>query len=264
MNIETGPSRYLTIEGNIGAGKTTFCAEVRKRLGSKKEPEHSFIYSLDDILNEPVTQYESYNFEGTQHNPLNSLYTNTKTDVGFCQLHFLVASADYFNADHDSWQEHFLTDRCYISTVLFILLYYKLGYFSQFVFHYLLDIFLKLLHKAFIPDCFIYLDVPSKLCYERMKQRNRDSESSMNIFTIEVLNDILKEWFTHLKKYNYNVIHLTVNENETPGEIVDKMDNYYFPYYYNKKTCEEKREVMIKVIRSFIMKQILTVKEFEL
>lgn len=231
--------RFVSLEGNIGAGKTTLCNAfyclndttsnqlfADNKLFDKKHIQ-SDVFDLSKIFNEflrePIHLYENFRFFERQHNPLNCLYKDPQTQTGFAQLHFLKQSKEYFSSRFEKSDKVFLTDRSFLSTLLFIKTYKKLGFLSNFTYDYLLDIFLKYQPFTFVPDCFVFLDVPPEVCIERINHRNRESEINLDPETIYCLDSVLHDWFKILKKHGVPVVHIPWQKDQYILETLDEM-----------------------------------------
>lgn len=220
----------LTIEGNIGAGKTTLLKSLQRKGY--------------DVVFEPLERYCSFKSlvkPYAIHNPLACLYTNTKTDVAIAQLYFMKASytsfedaIQFFNSRVEPGT--LCMERCFQSTIQFIELYNKQGYFTPFVYDYLSSVFEKSKYNMNMVgniDAQIYLDVDPKLCYKRVRHRGRNGEiDGLTLETLEILDSVLEKEYLHKKQFppeslindkKLKVFRVKVTSEDSVNDVCDKI-----------------------------------------
>lgn len=232
----------ISLEGNIGAGKTTVLSEL----------QHSRRHDglIDYFTFEPTALYTRFKLKGNLavfnkskvHNPLVNLYEKTETDAAIAQLHLMKTSYNYFfpHFDKNSVRGCLggpfyggtcvrLHERSYPTTRCFIELYNRKGYFSPFVHDFLLNEFVP---DKCIPDVMIYLDVDPAVCLDRIKERNRQGEEGITLQTLKMFADIMTD-----PKYlpTTNIIKVSVDAGDKiptvtakVGKVIKEIKEQYF------------------------------------
>lgn len=170
----------ISIEGNIGSGKTTLVTNI-------------CTYTIYNTVFEPIDKY--INFKN--HNPLVNLYTSPHTDAGIVQSYLINESFKYFNllfAEANLKKDQItFSERCFQSTRQFIDLYNNKKYFTPFVESFLKNQYNDLNLKSIEPDIYIYLENDVKKCYSNIQKRQRIGESNIPFSHLEHLQKILNE-----------------------------------------------------------------------
>lgn len=205
-------SRSVSIEGNIGVGKSTAIELAKSAHDSKRfnfPPIHKF-------LKEPIELYTNWE---DLFNPLKEMYEN-KSNIAISQLHIMRESQRYFSSGLERCSSNIVTERCYLSTLAFLETYYKVGVFSKFVYTFLKEEWLQLVSKALIPDGIVFLDSTPELCYERIKKRKRDGEENVTLEFLQILDEeIKKSCLIFEKTLGCKIIRVPVNESTTKTQL---------------------------------------------
>ena len=172
--------RIVVLEGNIGAGKTTFLTALKTMVDTP-------------IIMEPVQQMLY---------PINLLEL-AHTHPFISQMHILnIMKRQMQNILKKHGKEVILMERGIYSCDVFIKVSYKLGKIT-------LDernILMKELHKAKreleippFPTKFIYLDTPVGTCLSNIRKRNRKGEEKLNLRYLQM---VAQEQKNHLRKHD--------------------------------------------------------------
>lgn len=188
----------ISIEGNIGAGKTS----VLEYLESLRK-HNMDIRSLFSTCLEPLNDYTIFKLSGhlavrnspvVIHNPLKNLYHHPTTDAAIAQLHFMKASFKYFKREccyfRNETDRTLVTERSYPTSKCFIDLYNRQGLFTPFVNDFLLNEFRPM---ECVPHYMIYLDVPPEVCLERIQKRQRAGEENMDLQTLTLFDQVMHD-----------------------------------------------------------------------
>jgi deoxyadenosine/deoxycytidine kinase len=179
----------IVIEGNIGAGKSTIISKINNdfRLPVFLEPVSEWML-LSDFYDNKKRFAFSFNvevllsFHNWKNNHFNAVYERSPTS---CRNVFTEISYD---SGHITQKELVLFDNLY-----------------------------KLL--SWKNDIIIYIRTDPKLCFERMKIRNRSCEKSV---TLEYLNKVHQKHEDLMKLYKKNDIPVYIIDGDNTLDIVYK------------------------------------------
>ncbi len=164
------PYRFITIEGNIGTGKTTICKALAE--------EHNLKLVLESFADNPFLPFFYENAERYAF-PVELFFMTERHK----QLQENVIQSDLF-------QQTVLADYFFLKTVLFAKNNLTDNEFR--LFHSLF----KILNDTFPkPDLLIYLHRPVEVLLKNIKARNRDYEQSINAKYLEGIQTAYFEYF---------------------------------------------------------------------
>lgn len=208
----------VSLEGNIGAGKTTLISML-KRKGFK-------------VVSEPLDQYIKFQSKFKPfacHNPLENLYQNTKTDVATAQLHFMQVSFNHFGNAIKKYNkinpnDLIFMERTFQSTLQFIELYKQKGVLSPFVYDFLHTFYIENAPQEHI-DFHVYLNVDPLLCLERVLNRKRKGEvNALTLNDLKLFDSILKSDYEGKKLLTPNqVFKVDVTSNDSVSDVYLKV-----------------------------------------
>lgn len=177
----------LSLEGNIGAGKSTFLKFLEGKKIGKFEIK---------TIHEPIEEWTRLN----DVNPLKEMYENPKYTAMFQMLtifsHSKISDTiSYYDDNDDNNIVVVLTERCWLSNKeIFANLMIDRGSIDSVeasIYNYIVDNMMKTKRK---PDGYVYLQTSIDNCFERIRSRNRCNESAV----------ISKEYLERLESYtNY-------------------------------------------------------------
>jgi len=191
---------YLSVEGLIGAGKSTVLRHLSSMIKTVDEPLHLY-----------------RRFE--RHNPLLQSYKNLKCDGPIAQLHILRTACEHYNKALSILHPFTVSDRCSESSLVFIETYRALGIFSDFTADYLTDFLNTLLVGTVRPDTFVFLDTPPQLCQQRIEDRSRSEETGGRC-TVEFQTALRVQYLKFFERANQegrNVVYLEVTKETPPA-----------------------------------------------
>ena len=179
----------ILLEGNIGAGKTTVLRKLNEML------DHDSLEYNVIIMEEPVEEWS--NVGG--NNLLKWFYTNMET-YGF-QFETFVASIRIHNI-LQLFETIDKTKKTYI--IIERSLWIQRHCFAQFHKNRLPPKIMNLLEKIIdtmteeldttCNKTFVYLDVPTTECHNRIKQRGRQGEELIELEYLSILRDYHEEY----------------------------------------------------------------------
>ena len=179
----------LSIEGNIGAGKSTFLKKLSENF---KEAE---------VIFEPHHQWQ--NIEG--HNLLETFYKDTKRwAYSFENYAFLTRVKEIENSFQKNYDKSlFFAERSvYADYYTFVKVLYQTSQINDLEWNMYKNWHLWLTKKYVKKiDAFIYLKVSPEICYQRIQKRNRSEEENIPLEYLKTLDICHNEWLIE-KKYN--------------------------------------------------------------
>jgi len=210
----------ISIEGNIGVGKSTFIEKI-------------LINNFEDCekVSEPVELWKTFTDENNK-NILQMFYEDKKRwSYSFQNIACITRMMKIEEIVRNSNKKYIFLDRSLgTDSNVFEKMLYNDGDISL-IEHKMYELWCSF-YKNYVRDnnkiIYIYLKSDSKVCLERIKKRNRIEESSITIDYLNKLNDYHDEWLLKDDNRN-NVIILDCNED-----------------FENNK---EKQEEMIKIIK---------------
>lgn len=175
------PKQMYVIEGNVGAGKSTFLSLVEKYL------------AIDPIF-EPHEQWQAVGEEG---NLLHKFYNDTHRWAYTFQTYAFVTRV-LTQEDHlkTSNANRFMLERSVFSDrYCFAKNSYELGFMSGLEWQIYCDWFSWLVDRyTTMPSGFIYMRTDPVISYERIKQRGRAEEAGTSLDYFKRLHEKHEEW----------------------------------------------------------------------
>ena len=163
--------KYLVIEGNIGAGKTSLASLLAEETGSRLVLES---FSDNPFLAKFYEEPERYAFQ-LELSFLSERYHQIKTELGHPDLFGQSVVSDYFLAKSFIFSKHNLKDD-------------EMKLFEK--------LFSIINLQAPRPDLYVYLHLPVEKLLENIKQRGRSYEKHISY---EYLKEVQEGYFGFLK-----------------------------------------------------------------
>jgi deoxyadenosine/deoxycytidine kinase len=206
--------RYMSIEGVIGAGKTTLCGMLGQQLNGQVVLEQA------------------------EENPFLSKFYQSRSDFAFqTQLWFLLSR-------HKQLSEAFMQQELFSSVTIADYIFAKDRIFAAINLDEnelaLYDVIAKnLTRDAIKPDYVVYLQVSTDTLLKRIQKRARPFEYNMDRNYIQTLNDAYNHFFFHYNDTPLLIINTSevdfVADSKTFEEILSQIVlakpgvNYYQP-----------------------------------
>ena len=181
--------KYLFVEGNIGAGKSTFLKVLKKHLDII-------------VVSEPCDEWQDIN----GYNLLDAFYKDSSrwactfqlyafmTRVKKQQQHALLGGP--FQIMERSW---FSDKYCFAFNAK------HLGLLNQMEWNLYCSMWNWYVKQAIQPSGFIYLRVEPEICYERMQKRARNEESIVPLNYLQLLHACHEDWLIS-KKFDDEIL----------------------------------------------------------
>ena len=160
---------FISLEGNIGSGKSTTLNQLT---------------DFYHLIPEPVHLYNDY--DDGKHKPLSLLYSAPESNAALAQLHIQRCCSVWYETElKKSCSPIVVSERSLsASPKVFIQCQQNVGIFSAFVADFLRqenDDLISKHQSDSLPQYYIYLSCPPEVAYERVKQRERECESEITL-----------------------------------------------------------------------------------
>jgi len=167
------------LEGNIGAGKTTFLNLIAKHIPQAR------------IVDEPL---KAWNKKGQGKSLLTNFYSDTPRWAFTMEMFTLVCRIqEHMREQETSYKAPVVMERSiYSGYYCFALNSYKQGFINDLEWEILKRWFTYLVHgKCTDPKGFIYLKLSPKTAWQRTKKRNRSGEQNIPLSYFQQINDAM-------------------------------------------------------------------------
>lgn len=190
----------ISVEGLIGAGKSTFCKVLRK-CGY-------------NVCEEPVADWNVSGSTGTQHNVLNAFYQQPSKYA--CMFQTLVLRTRIEQAKALQGEKGFV-ERCIHSDHLFGTVQHRLGNMDDLEYATYLYQFQQAVRDNPTPiRGFIYIKTPVDTCLSRIAKRRRKGEKQITKAYLSLLEEAHESW---LSKNLNNVLVIDGEKAFDPSTI---------------------------------------------
>ncbi len=167
---------FVSVSGLIGAGKTTLCKDLGKVTGMP-------------VYHEPVTS-----------NPfLEDFYREPTLHSFPVQVHFLVSRFAHHKQQIHAGMQHqgtgAIQDRSLHEDSVFALVQNRRGVMNDRLYDTYRLLFDTLAMQVPLPDVILHLDVPPKICLQRIRSRGRQMESNIDLEYLIELKTAYDEFF---------------------------------------------------------------------
>lgn len=212
------------IEGNIGAGKSTFLRLIHERLPVQ-------------IVYEPHTKWQTVD---GQENLLDKFYQDTKRWGYTFQSYAFVTRVieQEKHAQTNQFDRQLLERSVYSDRYCFAKNCFEMGTISGLEWSLYKQWFEWLVENYTTkPSGFIYLQSDPTVCYERLKKRGRQEEAAVPLSYLKSLHEKHEDWLLHKKGVAYYL-------KDTPVLVLDCNDEF--------ETAPEKFEEHLQKIADFM------------
>ena len=202
-------SYVISIEGNIGSGKSTFLKYFEKFCYEKN--------IIHKVVNEPIDLWQ--NFEESEINLLKLYYDDPVKWAfifqSYVQLTLFQQIKDILNS-----KCLILTERSlFSSNFVFTNLLYTLNYIDTICFKILRKSFnLLTALDYFKVDLIIYLQTRPEIAYERISSRNRIDEKNIDFKYVKKVHIYYENWLNS-NHYDHPFKIITFDNNQSISEI---------------------------------------------
>jgi deoxyadenosine/deoxycytidine kinase len=203
----------IAIEGNIGAGKSTFLNSLSKefvKVGIKHE-----------LLYEPVSEWQS--FGPTKQNLLQEMYQNP----GKYSFHFqLAATITKCEQVTNCKEKVILVERTILAQLnVFLPLLKGNGSITELEYEICSRFMLHLLAiECHSPTLIVYLRTDPKIAKERIIKRGRTEESTISLEYLQRVHQNYEYWLSTSNNVLIIDSNETLNEYQVAKAIIEKLD----------------------------------------
>lgn len=223
MSYDADKKKYIIVEGNIGAGKSTFLRIIKKQLNIP-------------IIFEPVDKWQAVG--GTTDNLLEKFYADTmRWAYTFQSYAFITRIFTLEHALKKSPGSLYILERSVFSDrYCFAKNCYEQGLMSAMEWQLYTEWFSWLTqHVMTNPLGFIYLQADPSICYQRLCKRGRSEESPVSLSYLQQLHTKHEQWLLYKEGVadgiqQTPVLTLDCNEEFEDNEAVQQEQM--------KKVCE--------------------------
>ncbi len=173
----------VIVEGNIGAGKSTFLKIIGSRLNAQ-------------LVYEPIHQWQNIAGE----NLLEHFYKDAKRWGYTFQTYAFITRimAQLEHSARNNYPLQILERSVYSDRYCFAKNCFELGFMNALEWKLYQEWFAWLVENyAPKPDAFIYLKTDPEVCYERLLKRNRSEESAVSLDYLKLVHDKHQEWLVY-------------------------------------------------------------------
>lgn len=189
--------QLFIVEGNIGAGKSTFLRILSSALNV-------------NIIYEP---HERWQCIGNSENLLAKFYADPiRWAYTFQSYAFITRIMEVEYALAKSTMTHHILERSvYSDRYCFAKNAFELGYMTSLEWKLYQEWFSWLVDSYMVkPDGFIYLRTDPQVCYQRMKKRNRSEELLVALDYLQLVHEKHEQWLLDKKELSPTVVDIPV------------------------------------------------------
>lgn len=234
LNYTVDNMKIISIEGNIGTGKTTFI-ELIKRTFSERFPEKTVVF-----LKEPVDQWIALVDDCTGENILGAFYKDQlRWSYSFQmnafitrmrQIESVLKDNGIHNSEQAAHRDDFILimERCvYTDRNVFATLLRESGKISSLEWKLYDEWFAWLLDKCryCLPTHYFYLNASADTSYQRMLKRNRNEEGGVSLEYLRLVEEKHNIWLSKLDTMSEWDANIDFEHSEEQKEkMYEKLD----------------------------------------
>lgn len=217
MIAEDSRPKYFIVEGNIGAGKSTFLKLIQRNLGVQ-------------VVYEPTDRWQRVGHTG--ENILEKFYQDTPRWAYTFQTYAFITRIleQEKQAEQNPYGVQILERSVFSDRYCFAKNCYELGFMSSLEWNMYQEWFEWLVSQHLPkPHGFIYLYTDPKVCYNRLRKRNRSEETGVAQDYLNLLHQKHQSWLIDkqdIAPYLHDVPVLTLDCNVEFEHAPDVQEKY--------------------------------------
>jgi deoxyadenosine/deoxycytidine kinase len=189
-------SLFFTIEGNIGAGKSTFLKKISESLNCS-------------LLLEPCHEWQNIN----GHNLLDEFYKDIKRWSYSFQLYAFLTRIESIESKLDACNDdYFIAERSiFADRYVFADVCYNDGYMTELEWNMYTKWFdwtIKRKNRDVLPSAIIYLQVSPTVSRQRINIRGREEEKNIPMEYLESLHNNHNAWLIEKKNIHQKIVNI--------------------------------------------------------
>ncbi len=208
----------LILEGNIGAGKSTFLSILEQELSI-------------DAIPEPTNKWQNLN---SQDNLLELFYKDTPrwayTFQSYAFISRIQTLLEHLESNETASMPHVLERSVYCDRYCFAKNCFESGTMTRLEWQIYKDWFAWLVHSYTPqPDGFVYIRTTPETCYERLVKRGRSEESAVPLDYLKLLHNKHEDWLIGKKDVEDQIAQIPVltmecnQDFETNKQVRDQL-----------------------------------------
>ena len=219
---------FITIDANIGAGKTNACHAIASAATASGHPAR--------VLEEP-THHPKFNHFLQRY--YEDLRTGRNTGGGFGMQMFMLTQRyeQHRLAVETAWGDQgqvIVQDRPIYGDTVFATTAMERGFMTPEEYHLYVDVYRNMSRDVMPPDVFVFLDVSPEECYDRMHSRGRSQEEGVPLDYLQQLYANYQKLLGEMRRRGVKVLTVDWSGFGPPVEIlknilelVDSEDSWY-------------------------------------
>lgn len=208
---------FITVDANIGAGKSNACHAISSAAMSSGWPAR--------VFEEPTGKDKFKHFLARYYDDLKS----GKNAGGAFAMQMYVLCERYEQhrlAVELAWGGEGITviqDRPIYGDTVFATTAMERGFMSREEYELYVDVYRNMSRDIMPPDIFVYLDVPPEVCHERMARRARSQEEGVPLDYLQHLDSNYKKLIKEMRRRGVKVLTVDWEEFGPPVEMWKKI-----------------------------------------
>ena len=222
MNQENTSAKqglFITVDANIGAGKTNACHAIASAATSRGWPARVF---------EEPTHHPK--FPGFLAHYYKDLQSGDNTGGGFEMQMFMLCQRyeQHRLAVELAWGEQGIVvvqDRPIYGDTVFATTAMERGFMSRDEYELYVDFFRNMSRDVMPPDIFVYLNVSPEECHRRMNSRGRAQEEGVPLDYLQHLDKNYQKLISEMRRRGVRVLTVEWDEFGPPVELWNRIRN---------------------------------------
>jgi deoxyadenosine/deoxycytidine kinase len=204
---------FVTIDANIGAGKTNACHAIASAAITQGRPAR--------VLEEPTHHPKFSHFLERYYDDLK---TGKNTGGAFAMQMFMLCQRyeQHRLAVEQAWGDQGIVvvqDRPIYGDTVFATTAMERGFMTPEEYHLYVDVYRNMSRDVMPPDIFIFLDVRPEECHARMQSRGRQQETGVPLDYLQQLYDNYQKLLGEMRRRGVRVLTIDWQEFGPPVEI---------------------------------------------
>ena len=210
---KTRKGLFVTIDANIGAGKTNACHAIASAASAKGRKVR--------VLEEPTHHPKFTHFLERYYEDLKS---GQNTGGAFAMQMFMLCQRyeQHRLAVEQAWGDQGIVvvqDRPIYGDTVFATTAMERGFMTPEEYHLYVDVYRNMSRDVMPPDIFVFLDVSPEECHARMSSRGREQEAGVPLDYLQQLYGNYQKLIGEMRRRGVRVLTINWHEFGPPVEI---------------------------------------------